>query len=90
MTITIHHDLHQARLEIARLREALGAVVAWAEDLRLFSDHGTVLAPVFVKARAALIPPASSPRLAPAPGVPSAGRQEPGAAAADSRGPDRA
>lgn len=40
--------------EIKRLREALREVVDWAEELGLYADAGTVLAPVFVKARAAL------------------------------------
>lgn len=40
--------------EIERLREALREVVDWAEDLGLYADAGTVLAPVFVKARATL------------------------------------
>ena len=65
--MTLHHDLHMARLRIARLEEALGEVVAWADDLRLFSERGTQLAPVFQRAKAVLTQPASSPRPAPDP-----------------------
>jgi hypothetical protein len=47
-------DCYEAADEIERLREALREVVDWAEDLGLYADAGTVLAPVFVKARTAL------------------------------------
>lgn len=40
--------------ENARLREALEAVVQWADDLHYFSERGSELAPVFQFAKAAL------------------------------------
>jgi len=54
-----HHYDTAFRLE--EVRDALGEVVAWADDLRLFSEPGTRLAPVFQKAKAVLTPPAPSP-----------------------------
>jgi hypothetical protein len=42
------------RAEIERLRAALADVVKWADELGYYADQGTVLAPVFVRAKAAL------------------------------------
>jgi hypothetical protein len=44
----------EAADEIERSRAALADVVKWADDLGYYADQGTVLAPVFVRAKAAL------------------------------------
>ena len=88
--MTIHHDLHAARLEIARLREEI-------KGLQIELALTRLLAKIYADDEGdeddedeEPTPPASGPRPAPAPDAPSAGRPEPGAAGADSRGPDRA
>ena len=43
-----------AEAKLATAREALSEVITWADDLRLFSERGTELAPVFQKAKTAL------------------------------------
>ena len=103
--MTVHHDLHQARLEIARLkeenqrlREYIGEDDA-PSDGRSFQDvffdsiDKSAVASLVADTNPllrAFMGPASGPRPAPAPGAPSAGRREPGAASADSREPDPA
>jgi len=92
--MTVHHDYHKARLEIARLREALKRaredMESWGEYASDFIREKWDLEGDLAAIDAALTPPASSPRPAPAPGALLAGRQEPGAAGADSPARDHA
>jgi len=45
---------HKAADRLDALEKALLDVVVWAEELGLYADAGTVLAPVFVNTRAVL------------------------------------
>jgi hypothetical protein len=79
--MTLHHDLHMARLRIARLEEALRFYAekhayiptGWYGDL----NPSPVDQDLGGRARAALTQPASSPRPAPDPCAASEARPEP-------------
>ncbi len=52
--LEIVRQVDELEAENARLRAALTDVVKWADELGCYADQGTVLAPVFVRAKAAL------------------------------------
>lgn len=74
--MTLHHDLHMARLRIARLEEALREMIYATTHLSPMRDDGShwcrITKGTLAMARAALTQPASCPRPAPA----SAGASE--------------